>query len=220
MPNSNLGQPLTLYPGQQCLAGQSYNVSHAFPTPDLALYRVELLFFFYLLMTLLVGIYHTYRRIVHQRRTQALEKVFRLKAPSRGVYFGSMTTATTKSRVYEPISLPISKPVTDTLSALDIPLGQGGFAGDYIVGLTVGDQVVIELKSERFDTFVSLLASDGSTVGENDGPGGTTNSLLNVYIPKSGNYTVRVQASGKAKAVGPFTLFVTRLGSKSYIQQL
>ncbi len=58
---------------------------------------------------------------------------------------------------------------------------------------------------------VSLLASDGSTVGENDdGPDGTTNSLLVVSIFKTGIYTVRVRASNKAKkAVGPFTIFVT-----------
>ncbi len=221
MPNSDSGQPQTLHPGQECLIGQSHNVSYSFPPPDLALHRIELLFFLYFLITLSVGMYYTCRMTARRRRTQALEKLFQLNAPPRAVYFDEMISATTRSRVYEPIPLPISKPIADTLSALDIPLGQGGFARDYVVGLTAGDQVVIELKSERFDTFVSLLASDGSTLGENDdGPDGTTNSLLDVCIPKSGNYTVRVQASGEANAVGPFTLFVTRLRPKSCIQQL
>ncbi len=213
MPNSDSGQPQTLRPGQQCLIGQGHNVSQAFPPPDLALYRLELLFFLYLLITLLFGMYYTYRMTVRQRRIQVLEKLFRLNAPRRADYFdGKLSTATAKSRVYEPIPLLISKPIADTLSVLDIPLGQGGFARDYTVSLTASDQVVIELKSERFDTFVSLLAFDGSTVGENDdGPDGTTNSLLVVSIPKSGSYTVRVRASDEAKeAVGPFTLFVTR----------
>ena len=215
MPNSDSGQPQTLHPKQQCLIEQSHHVTQAGPPPDVALHRVELLFFLYLLITLLVGMYFTYRLAVRRRRIQALEKLFRLNAPRRAVDFEA------KSRVYEPIPLPISRPIVDTLSSVDIPLGQGGFARDYIVSLSVGDQVVIELKSERFDTFVSLLASDGSTVGENDdGPDGTTNSLLIVCIPKSDIYTVRVQASGEAKeAVGPFTLFVRRLRPKSYIQQ-
>ena len=127
-------------------------------------------------------------------------------------------SAATADRLYEPIPLPISKPIMDTLSDRDIPLGQGGFARDYTVSLTAGNQVVIELKSERFDTFVSLLAADGTTVDENDdGPDGTTNSWLDVRIPKSGTYTVRVRASGD-KAVGPFTLFVRRFYPKSGIQ--
>ena len=176
---------------------------------NLALQRVELLFFLYLLITLSLGLYHAYRLVRRQRRIQALERLFQLNAPQRAVCEDGMATATA-NRVYEPIPLPISKPITDTLSALDIPLGQGGFARDYIVSLTAGNQVVIELKSERFDTFVSLLAADGTTVDENDdGPDGTTNSWLDVHIPKSGTYTVRVRASGD-KAVGPFTLFVRR----------
>ena len=222
MPNSDSGQPQTLHPRQQCLIEQSHNVTQAGLPPDVALHKVELLFVLYLLITLLIGMYLTYRKTVRRRRIQALEKLFRLNASLLEVDFeGKLSKAIAKSRVYEPIPLPISKPIVDTLSSVDIPLGQGGFARDYIVSLSAGDEVVIELKSERFDTFVSLLASDGSTVGENDdGPDGTTNSLLMVCIPKSDTYTVRVQASGEAKeAVGLFTLFVRLLRPKSSIQQ-
>ncbi len=188
-------------------------VTQAFPPSDSALHRIELLFFFYLLIALSFKIfYHAYRLFVRHQCIQALEKLFQLNAPRQAVWIdGNLNPATVTSRVYEPIPLPISQPIADTLSPGDIPLGQGGFARDYKVSLTVGDQAVIELKSERFDTFVSLLASDGSTVGENDdGPDGTTNSLLVVSIFKTGIYTVRVRASNKAQeAVGPFTLFVT-----------
>jgi hypothetical protein len=129
--------------------------------------------------------YHTYRLSGRQRRLQTLEKLFRLNAVRWAVCSeGNLSTAPAPSRVYEPIPLPISKPVKDTLSALDIPLGQGRFARDYIVSLTTADPVVIELKSEKFDTFVSLLTADGTTVDENDdGPDGTTNSWLVVRVP-------------------------------------
>ena len=155
-----------------------------------------------------------------RQRIQALEKLFRLNTLQGAVDLdGKLSMAMAKTRVYEPIPLPISQPIVDTLSVLDIPLGQGGFARDYIVSLSADDQLVIELKSQRFDTFVSLLGSDGSTVGENDdGPDGTTNSLLIICIPKSGTYTVRVQASGKNKAVGLFTLLVTRFCPQAGIQ--
>ena len=77
--------------------------------------------------------------------------------------------------------------------------------------LNDGDQVAIDLISENFDTIVTLLASDGSTVAENDdGPDGSTNSLLFSRINETGDYIVRVRAFGETGG-GAFTLKVTRL---------
>lgn len=112
---------------------------------------------------------------------------------------------------YHPIPLVIGSQVKNTLSDKDIPTGQGGFARDYILNLKVGDQILIELKSDKFDTIVTLIGTNGKTIAENDdGPDGTTNSLLFARIVKSGNYIVRVSAFGKIGG-GPFTLKVTRL---------
>ena len=123
----------------------------------------------------------------------------------------SATTSVAQSKLYTPIPLPPSNQVSDTLSEKDIPTGQGGFARDYSVKLNAGDNVAIDLRSESFDTIVTLLGPDGSTVGENDdGPDGTTNSLLFIRIVKTGTYIVRVHAFGET-GVGPFKLKVTRL---------
>lgn len=114
-------------------------------------------------------------------------------------------------QVYSPIPLPLSREVNDVLSNRDIPTGFGGFARDYTVRLENGDQVAIDVISEAFDTVVSLIAEDGSTVGENDdGPDGTTNSLLFARITQSGTYTVRVRAYA-GQGTGPFYLKVARL---------
>ena len=79
------------------------------------------------------------------------------------------------------------------------------------VMLTAGDQVAIDVLSEEFDTVVMLLAEDGSAIAENDdGPDGTTNSLLFARISESGNYIVRVKAFGETGS-GDFTLKVNRL---------
>lgn len=113
---------------------------------------------------------------------------------------------------YKPLPLQPGKQITDTLSTKDIPTGRGGFARDYFLRLKAGDQVAIELKSSSFDTIVTLLSADGSTVGENDdGPDGTSNSLLFARMTKSGVYTVRVHAFGDQPVGGAFTLKVTRL---------
>ena len=114
-------------------------------------------------------------------------------------------------KLYNPIPLPTNGEITDNLSDNDIPTGQGGFARDYIVNLTAADNVAIDLTSENFDTIVTLLAKNGSTVAENDdGPDGSTNSLLFTRIKDAGTYIIRVRAFGET-AGGEFKLKVTRL---------
>ncbi|AFY80188.1 PPC domain-containing protein [Oscillatoria acuminata] len=113
--------------------------------------------------------------------------------------------------MYNPIQLPSNNEITDTLSEQDIPTGQGGFARDYIVSLQTGDQIVIDLLSDSFDTIVTLIGPNGMTMAENDdGPDGTTNSLLFARITEGGNYIVRVRAFGEG-GTGSFNLKVTRL---------
>mgnify|MGYP006432138091 CR=1 FL=1 len=105
----------------------------------------------------------------------------------------------------------MSREISDELSAEDIPTGEGGFARDYYVDLEAGNKISIDLKSDDFDTIVRLIASDGTTVAENDDrPDGTTNSLLFTRISESGRYIIRVRAFGKTGG-GDFTLKITRL---------
>ena len=116
-----------------------------------------------------------------------------------------------RAQMYEPIALSSNDPISDTLSDSDIPTGFGGYARDYTIAFAAGDQVAIDLASDEFDTLVTLIGPDGSTVGENDdGPDGTTNSLLFARITTGGDYTVRVR-SYAGEGAGVFTLNVTRL---------
>ena len=120
-------------------------------------------------------------------------------------------TVKAQNAMYVPIPIESNQPVDDVLSTTDIPTGFGGYSRDYTLDLTEGDQVAIDLASDEFDTLVSLIAPDGSTLGENDdGPDGSTNSLLFARITQGGKYTVRVR-SYAGDGVGPFTLKVTRL---------
>lgn len=119
--------------------------------------------------------------------------------------------AQTPNRSYAPIPLTPGKEVNDRLSESDIPTGQGNFARDYTMRLQAGDQVSIDLSSDNFDTIVMLMTAQGATVAENDdGPDGTTNSLLFTRITRTANYIVRVKAFGET-AGGSFKLKLTRL---------
>ncbi|MBD2084799.1 PPC domain-containing protein [Coleofasciculus sp. FACHB-542] len=120
-------------------------------------------------------------------------------------------SARAQNKVYSPIPVPANNEVSDTLTEKDIPTGEGGFARDYVVSLDAGDQVAVDLISDSFDTIVTLMSSDGATVAENDdGPDGSTNSLLFSRITAPGDYIIRVRAFGETSG-GSFKLKVTRL---------
>ncbi|MGL5074970.1 MAG: PPC domain-containing protein [Waterburya sp.] len=119
--------------------------------------------------------------------------------------------ANAESKIYNPPSITSEQVISDTLTENDIPTGEGGFARDYYVQLQKGDQISIDLTSDNFDSMVVLIAADGATVAENDdGPDGTTNSLLFSRINEAGKYIVRVRAFGETSG-GKFTLKLTRL---------
>ncbi|MDX2239944.1 MAG: PPC domain-containing protein [Leptolyngbyaceae cyanobacterium bins.302] len=128
-----------------------------------------------------------------------------------GVWMVGAAVAVAQTRVYSPIAITPGKSINDKLTRNDIPTGQGGFARDYTVQLQAGNQVTMEVSSENFDSILYLIAADGTTIAENDdGPDGSTNSLLFARVAKTGTYIVRVRSFGEASG-GNFTLKVTLL---------
>jgi len=122
----------------------------------------------------------------------------------------ALSAASAVAQLYNPIDLGTTE-INDTLTIKDIPTGQGGFARDYIVSLEEGDQITIDAVSDEFDTLVTLMDANGIIVSENDdGPDGTTNSLLFARIKEGGQYTVRVR-SFAGEGAGPFSLKLARL---------
>lgn len=128
-----------------------------------------------------------------------------------GLDISKIRAQTAQAKIYTPIPITPGKQIVDKLSNQDIPTGQTGFARDYILQLQENSQLAIDLTSDNFDTMVTLMAGDGSTVAENDdGPDGSTNSLLFTRINKTGTYYVRVRSFGEI-AGGNFKLKVTLL---------
>ncbi|AFZ48810.1 peptidase domain protein [Cyanobacterium stanieri PCC 7202] len=122
--------------------------------------------------------------------------------------------AQSSRQVYNPIPIEHNQTIQDQLSPTDIPTGEGGFARDYYINLQRGEQIVIDVTSNEFDTVVILMKEDGTTIGENDdGPDGTTNSLLFSRIMEDGRYIIRVR-SFALSGNGNFNLRVTKLQEK------
>ena len=137
------------------------------------------------------------------------------------IAFGSVGLQTlptqAQAKIYDPPSINSEETISDILTENDIPTGEGGFARDYYVQLEKGDQVAIDLSSDNFDSMVMLIAADGAKVAENDdGPDGTTNSLLFSRITEAGKYVVRVRAFGDTSG-GKFTLKLTKLKPSSKV---
>jgi hypothetical protein len=140
-----------------------------------------------------------------------LSRVLIAHATLLAIGMSTTSLAVAQCKLYNPIPLPAGNELKDTLSEKDIPIGEGGFARDYTVKLNKGDNVVIDLSSDSFDTILTLLAPNGSTVAENDdGPDGTTNSLLFTRITETGTFIIRVRSFGET-GVGAFKLKFTRL---------
>ncbi len=128
-----------------------------------------------------------------------------------GTLGGFQAQIASAQSLYNPIPLPANGQVTDSLTDKDIPTGSGGFARDYMVSFKGGEQVVMDLTSDQFDTIITLLGPDGTTAAENDdAPDGSTNSMLFARITKPGDYIIRVNPYA-GQGVGQFTLKVTRL---------
>ena len=122
-----------------------------------------------------------------------------------------ISSASAQTKMYEPVAIKENEPITDKLTAKDIPTGEGGFARDYFIYLEEGDQIAIDLSSDDFDSILLLIAEDGTTIAENDdSPDSTSNSLLFTRINNAGRYIVRVRAFGQAGS-GNFKLKVTKL---------
>ena len=125
--------------------------------------------------------------------------------------FAQKNTIINTSNLYKPLPINGSTEIKDTLSDQDIPTGQGGFARDYTMKLTKGDNLAIDLSSDNFDSIITLLSPNGSTVAENDdGPDGTSNSLLFTRITETATYIIRVRSFGET-GLGKFQLKVTKL---------
>lgn len=140
-----------------------------------------------------------------------LKQVTIIPATLLAIGIGTTAAFAQANKFYNPLSIPVGNEISDTLSDKDIPTGQGGFARDYMVKLNKGDNLAVDLVSDSFDCIITLLGPNGTTLAENDdGPDGTSNSLLFTRITETGNYVIRVRSFGET-GVGAFKLKVTRL---------
>lgn len=115
------------------------------------------------------------------------------------------------TNTYKPTPITSGVDINDILTDKDIPTGQKGFARDYGIAVQKEERLEITVKSDGFDTVLSLLDSKGEVIAENDDASGEgTNSMIFFKVLQSGKYTVRVSSFGGSSG-GKFTLKVNKL---------
>jgi hypothetical protein len=109
--------------------------------------------------------------------------------------------------------IAIGQTINGTLTTADCPLGDGSFYDTYTFSGSANQQIAIALSSASFDTFLFLVAPDGSALESDDDGGGGTNSRIPAIsgfftLPLSGTYTIRTN-SFFAAATGAYSLTLT-----------
>ena len=100
-------------------------------------------------------------------------------------------TATTPPSGAQPISIPST--ITGTLQPGDEMLSDGSLADRFEFSGTAGQEIVIELSSSQFDTFLILGFPSGDRA-EDDDSGGGANSRLELALPETGTYLLFANA--------------------------
>ena len=92
-----------------------------------------------------------------------------------------------------------------TLARGDEQLDDGEFYDSYTFSGQAGQRMSIEMASNEFDTWVGLIGDDGVIDANDDAPNMGTNSLLELNLPYTGDYTV-IATSYAPGETGAYTL--------------
>lgn len=121
-----------------------------------------------------------------------------------GAYVLSLQVGTgTFVSIENSIPLVFGEPLIATLTTSEMAY--------YFEG-TAGQRISLFLTSATFDTYMELLDDEGTLVGENDDDGRSTNSALDVELPRTGTYFV-VVSGYENDAAGEYELELYQLDS-------
>jgi hypothetical protein len=103
------------------------------------------------------------------------------------------------------------EPALGRLEAGDSARSDGGFQDAWDFEARAGDDIVVELRSTAFDTYLELYAPDGALLAQDDdGLGDGTNSLVTAHLERSGRYRLHVRAFGEKEGEGLYEIALSR----------
>ncbi len=102
--------------------------------------------------------------------------------------------------------IQIGTNVQGRLETGDQRMNDGTFADVWQFSGTAGQHIIIELRSEEFDTYVQLLDAAGNRLAEDDDSLGDLDSKVEITLPSSGGFQIVVNNFGEDRRAGIYTL--------------
>ncbi|NQW62314.1 MAG: pre-peptidase C-terminal domain-containing protein [Deltaproteobacteria bacterium] len=101
--------------------------------------------------------------------------------------------------------LPVAEELSGTITVGDTTNSRGAIEDAFVVDLTAGQSLKVELRSSEFDAFLSATGPDGATVAEDDDSLGGSNARINFTAVTAGRYRIAVSSFQRGQS-GDYTL--------------
>ena len=105
-------------------------------------------------------------------------------------------------------TMAVGQMVQGRLETGDQTMNDGTFADVWAFDGAAGQTVVIDLRSEDFDSYVQLLDPSGTRLAEDDDSGGNLNSRITFTLQAAGRHQIVVNNFGDARRTGLYTLWL------------
>lgn len=109
----------------------------------------------------------------------------------------------------DSIELSLGDRVNGRLEEGDQRAQDNSFEDVYVFSAEAGEQIVIDMSSSEFDTYLSLVTPPGELITNDDFDGRTDLSRIELTLRRSGRYRI-LAGSYEAQATGAYTLSLTR----------
>ncbi|HEY2805159.1 MAG TPA: pre-peptidase C-terminal domain-containing protein [Gemmatimonadales bacterium] len=102
--------------------------------------------------------------------------------------------------------------VSGRLEPGDRPRGSGGYEDLWEFQGHSGQDVMIEMHSSEFDSYLELRDAEGAMIAENDDGGEGNDALILTRLPREGRYRVVARAYGDRQVTGVYELTLSAGG--------
>jgi hypothetical protein len=108
--------------------------------------------------------------------------------------------------------LTVGQRVSGRLEAGDRPRSGGGYEDLWEFDGRAGQDVMIEMHSSDFDSYLELRDESGAVLAENDDGGPGNDALIISHLPRAGRYRIVARSYGERQATGLYDLALSNAG--------
>ncbi len=115
-----------------------------------------------------------------------------------------------------PTSMQLSRRFTGELGAGDETLSGGRYVDSHSFSVRAGQRIVVDLRSDQFDTYLILRRPSGEQTSNDDFAGSTEHSRIDLVAVESGEWTARATSYAEGE-VGSYEITVALAGAETVV---